>query len=141
MDYHALAEKLVDYHIFLRLAPLSRKLSVLDKGTFLALHYLEAHQRMAHPKELSGNMAVSSARVAALVNHMERDGLVVRRPDPHDNRQILVMLTNQGEQLIKNKRAEVVESMTEVLEELEPEEVETYLRIQEKILQKFMRRT
>ena len=141
MDYHALAETLIDYQILLRLAPVAQKLSNLDKGTFLALNFLMPKQNVTHPKELSQKMSVSSARIAALLNHMEQEGLILRVPDPDDNRQIIISLTNKGEELIKNKRAEVVDLMAETLEELGPDEAETYMRIQKKILQNFMRRT
>lgn len=141
MNYHALAEKLIDLHAFLRLVPVARKLSVIDKGTFFALNYLMSPQRAVHPKELSQKMAVSSARIAALLNHMEQEGLVVREPDPDDNRQINVSLTDQGKRLIKNIRAEVVDIMAEALEGLGPEDAETYHRIQMKMVQNLMRQT
>ena len=140
MDYRVFAEELVDLQTLQHLTPVTRKLSVLDNGTYLALHYLVSHQKVAHPKELSQNMSISTARVAALLKHMEQEGFIVRTPDPSDNRQIIVSLTGHGEQLIENKRAEAVDIMAEVLEELGPEETKTYLRIQRKLLEKFLHR-
>lgn len=140
MEYRALAEKLVDLQTILRLEPVNQQLSILERGTFLCLHYLLVNNAQAHPKELSRKMAVSTARIAALLKHMEQEGLIVRKADPADSRQIIVTLTCRGEQLIKAKRAEVVEIMADVLEELGPEEAETYLRIQKKLLQNFIRR-
>ena len=67
MDYHALAEQLMDLHVLLHQSPAGRQLEDLDRGTSLALGYLMAHHKMAHPKELGRGMAVSSARVAALL--------------------------------------------------------------------------
>lgn len=75
MDYHALAEKLVGLKTYTHLMPVARKLSALEGGTFLALNYLTMYPEAIHPKELSQKMAISSARVAALLNHMEREGL------------------------------------------------------------------
>lgn len=141
MNYHELAEKVIDMQELLHPAPVTRKLSVFDKGALFALNYLMMHKTAVHPKELSQKMAVSTARVAALLKHMEEEGLVVRNPDPNDNRKIIVSLTSQGEQLIKNKREEVVDIMAQTLEELGPEEAQTYLRIQMKIIQNFMHRT
>lgn len=141
MDYHMLAEKLLDLQTILRLEPASRQLSLIERGSFLALHYLMDSSRTLHPKELSQKMAVSSARVAALLKHLEHDGLITRSPDPGDNRQVVVSLTCRGAQLIKEKRAEVVNIIAEALEELGPEEAETYLRIEEKFRQNFIRRT
>ena len=86
-------------------------------------------------------MAISSARVAALLNHMEREGLVVRSADPDDGRKILVSLTDAGQQLIKDKTSEMVDMRAQTLEELGSEEAEAYYRIQLKLVQILMRRT
>ena len=141
MDYHALAEKLVGLKTYTHLLPVARKLSALEGGTFLALNYLTMYPEAIHPKELSQKMAISSARVAALLNHMEREGLVVRSADPDDGRKILVSLTDAGQQLIKDKTSEMVDMMAQTLEELGSEEAEAYYRIQLKLVQILMRRT
>ena len=140
-DYRALAEKLIELQRLLHLAPITRELSKLENGTFLALNCLANNQQEVHPKELSQKMAVSSARIAALLNHMEKEGLILRKADPKDNRQIVILLTDRGKQLIKQKREEVVNIMANRLEELGPEEAEAYLRIQMKIIRSFMHRT
>ena len=140
-DYRALAEKLIELQRLLHLAPITRELSKLENGTFLALNCLANNQQEVHPKELSQKMAVSSARIAALLNHMEKEGLILRKADPKDNRQIVILLTDRGKQLIKQKREEVVNIMADTLEELGPEEAEAYLRIQMKIIRSFMHRT
>lgn len=140
MDYRALAEQLVDLQTGLHQIPASRYLFALGQGTFFALNYLATHREVAYPKELSRNMAVSSARIAALLNHMEKQGLITRAADPEDNRQVVVSLTRQGEALIREKRAEAVEAIAETLEQLGPEDAEAYLRIQYKIIRNFMNR-
>lgn len=138
MDYYVLAEKMVDLQTSLRLWPVNQQLSILEKGTFLALHYLHIYKKAMHPKELSRKMAVSSARIAVLLHHLEQEGLIIRKADPNDNRQVNILLTSQGEQLINSKRAEAVDVMAKALEELGPEESEAYFRIQKKLLQNFM---
>ncbi len=140
-DYRALAEKLIELQMLFHLTPITRELSKLENGMFLALSCLANNQQEVHPKELSQKMAVSSARIAALLNHMEKEGLILRKADPKDNRQIVILLTDRGKQLIKQKREEVVNIMTDTLEELGPEEAEAYLRIQMKIIRSFMHRT
>ena len=106
MDYRALAEQLMDLHVLLHQSPAGRQLEDLDRGTSLALGYLMAHHKMAHPKELGRGMAVSSARVAALLNHLEEQGLIRRTADPDDNRQTIVSLTAAGEERIRQRRAQ-----------------------------------
>ena len=139
MDYHALAEKLIDLQYGLHQVPANRQLSILDKGIFFALNYLMAQHKAVNPKELSKEMAVSSARIAALLNHLEEEGLVRRTADPEDKRQIRISLTEEGAQLIHDKRAEVVDILAHTLSQLGPEDANTYIRIQTKIIENFLR--
>lgn len=132
MDYRAIAQSLVELHAALRLGPVARQLSELDCGTFLALQLLSSGD--AHPCELSRKMGVSTARVAALVNHLERDGLAVRRPDPDDSRAVTVSLTPAGKARICEKREAAVSALAGALQALGPREAQAYLRIQRKIL-------
>lgn len=140
MDYRAIAKQLLDIQPLLRMEPINRRLYLLENGTFLALHYLSEQDKGIHPKELSKKMSVSTARIAALLKHMEQEGMIVRKPDHEDNRQITVSLTAYGKQLIVSKKAEAVTLMAEALEELGWEEAQTYLRIQRKLLENFLRK-
>ena len=139
MDYRQLGERLVDLQTGLHQVPISQELSTLDRGMFFALNYLVQHENMAHPKDLSREMADSSARLAALLNHLEARGLIRRSPDPQDNRQVPISLTEEGIQVIRHKREEIVEVAARTLEELGPEDAEAFLRIREKIVQNFSR--
>ena len=135
MDYHALAEQLMDLHVLLHQSPAGRQLEDLDRGTSLALGYLMAHHKMAHPKELGRGMAVSSARVAALLNHLEGQGLIRRPADPDDNRQTIVSPTAAGEERIRQRRAQAVALLAQLLERLGPEDAAAYLRLRKKLIE------
>lgn len=93
MDYHLLAEELIELHRRLLSFPVNRMLADLAKGELFVLNYLMVHQDPVHPKELSQQMMVSTARVAALLNRMEEEGLIVRLPDSRDNRQTIITPT------------------------------------------------
>jgi DNA-binding MarR family transcriptional regulator len=54
---------------------------------------LEGEQTMG---QLAGALEVTPRRVTALVEALERDALVARRPNPRDRRSILVRLTQAG---------------------------------------------
>ncbi len=45
---------------------------------------------------LAGKLHVSPRNVTGLIDHLERDGLVDRVPDPADRRSVLARLTEQG---------------------------------------------
>jgi DNA-binding MarR family transcriptional regulator len=50
---------------------------------------------------LSRALLVTAGNVTGLVDRAERDGVVVRRPDPKDRRVVRVWLTDQGRSLIR----------------------------------------
>ena len=138
MDYKSLANEWIALQGQLLQVPACRELSSLSKGEWFVLNYLVGHAGLVHPKDLSKGLVVSTARIAALLNHMEEQGLVTRNADPEDNRKILVYLTDAGVQMIQKKRAEVVDSVAKTLELLGPEDAEAYLRIKTKILRNYM---
>ena len=104
MDYHLLAEELIELHRRLLSFPVNRMLADLAKGELFVLNYLMVHQDPVHPKELSQQMMVSTARVAALLNRMEEEGLIVRLPDSRDNRQTIITPTQFGIQFVQEHR-------------------------------------
>ena len=138
MDYRTLAEQLIELRTSLHLTPFSQELATLERGIFFALNFLMLHKNSAYPKDLSRGMGVSSARVAALLNHLEKEGLIRRSPDPKDSRQVIVSLTDSGVRAIRQKREEVLDIAAQTLEELGPEDAEALLRIQKKLAEKFL---
>ena len=113
--------------------PEERQLSRMVQGELFVLNYLATHEMITHPKELSENMAVSSARIASLLNHMEEKNLISRCPDKNDSRQIIVKLTETGRSEIKKIREEVISHISAMLEKLGPEDASAFIRIARKI--------
>ena len=138
VDYHILAERLVNLHTSLHPVPINQELTALNRGTFFALNYLMLHNHSAYPKDLSHSMGVSSARVAALLNHLEKEGFIQRRPDLKDNRQVIVLITDKGIQAICQKRERILDMIARALESLGPEDAQTLLRIQQKLAEKLL---
>lgn len=137
MDYNMLAIELLNAHANLLQVPASQQLSKMVKGEYFVLNYMSTHEKIIHPKELSQRMAVSTARIASLLNHMEQKKLILRYPDPDDSRQIVVVLTDEGRNAIQVVRAEAVSHVSSMLESLGPEDAQAYIRIQKKIWDNF----
>ena len=78
MDYKSLANEWIALQGQLLQVPACRELSSLSKGEWFVLNYLMGHAGLVHPKDLSKGLVVSTARIAALLNHMEEQGLVTR---------------------------------------------------------------
>ena len=131
--YEQLAEELIRTHMDLIRVPARRQMARLNRGEQSVLQYLLVHESPAHPGDLSRSLEVSTARVAALLGVMEGKGLIARSADPEDSRQVIVTLLPAGIQTIRAIRAQVRDTVVQLLEKLGPEDAEEYLRIQKKI--------
>ncbi len=138
MDYTALASELLRVQANLLQVPANRQMSKMVKGELFVLHYLTTHDNIIHPKELSEKMAVSTARIASLLNHMEEKKLIHRLADKEDSRQIVVVLTEYGRQEAYRVRAEVISYVGAMLESLGEEDAQAYIRIQKKIWNNYL---
>ena len=87
----------------------------IDSGVFSALAYIEraapAHrlpmgelQRLMHPR-------YSQPGFSRLVQRMEADGLVERRPDPDDRRATIVVTTSAGRKQFRDANTVYVEAL------------------------------
>lgn len=103
MDYSILAEKMLLLRAQLSHLPAGEAVSDACGGEFFALSLLLAGAPSC-PSALSRSMGVSSARIAALLKHLEQKGLVLRRTDEHDERRVNVSLTDAGRKLINERR-------------------------------------
>lgn len=133
MDYTAMASELLNLRAMMLKVPEERQLSHMVQGELFVLNYLATHEKITHPKELSESMAVSSARIASLLNHMEDKKLISRCIDKNDSRQIIVSLTDTGWSEIRRIRENVLSRIGAMLEQLGPEDAAEYIRIEKKI--------
>ena len=101
----------------------------------LILTYLCSHNYKAHPKELSEEFFLSSARVAVLLNHLEKDGLILRIPDSNDNRKTIIKISDKGRALIMQIREKYLAFFANALEQLGEEDAREYIRLNKKLLQ------
>ncbi len=136
MDSDALAAELLELNQRLFNLKPTRRLTQMARGELFVLWYLSEHSsEVVHPKAISDEMCVSTARVAALLKSMEEKKLIVREDDPEDNRQVIVHITPQGERSIREARRRLLEGTARMLEAIGVEDARNYLRIQCKIVQ------
>lgn len=136
MNYESMAEELISIRAGLLHVPANQMMNDFVRGELFVLNYLIVHSGFAFPKDLSRSMGVSSARIAALLNHMEKKGWVVRVADTEDCRQTIITLTETGRAEVETKKAEIVEAIVQMLKRIGPEDAEELLRIERKIMKK-----
>ena len=135
MYYESLAYQMLNVRAKMLQVPAHQEISKLMRGELFVLNYLKEQDIVVHPKELSENLAVSTARIARLLKHMEEQGLIVRFTDANDSRQVVVQITEQGVAEIDHVRKKVLEYTARMLENLGAGDAKEYIRIQEKICQ------
>lgn len=133
MDYLLLAEKMLSVRAQLSHLPAGEAVSDACGGEFFALSLLLAGAPSC-PSELSRSMGVSSARIAALLKHLEQKGFIQRRADEFDERRVNVSLTDTGRELINERRREAIERVAAALRSLGEEDAREYVRLQQKML-------
>ena len=134
MDYEKLADEIINMRGSRQHVSFDRKLSDVAKGEMFVLNYLKNHGNKAHPKELSDEMIVSTARTAVILNHLENDGLIERVHDDTDNRQIFVCLSLKGIEVIQEHYNNVIRYMVKIFEKIGEKDAREYVRIQKEIM-------
>lgn len=135
MNYTELAIQLIDMRASAPQIKMERAMSRIARGEILALNYLAANENRAYPKDISRALMLTTARVAAMLKSLERQDMITRTPDPSDNRQVIVCLTEKGIALVKARRAGMIHSVAKMLESLGEEDAKAYVRIQTRLIE------
>jgi len=131
-------------YVFLQLLRTGDELLALDEailaalgtrhGRFVLLMLLDKHAPgEITPADLAEKTGVTRATISGLLDGLEKDGLVERRPDPVDRRLTRLHLTKGGEQLLTRVRSPYCEWFTSIIEPLSNDERLQLVNILQKI--------
>lgn len=131
------AEELADILMVLQRCFLMNLCKELSRGNvsfaqFFLLGYLD-HKGKFSMSEIAETMGHTTAAATGLVDRLERLNYVKRFHDQHDRRKVLVGITPRGSALVERIRREMVGNLSEVMERLDADECEYWLRIYRKI--------
>lgn len=130
MDYTELAnEFLQKIQMFKKVGPPHKKIFESMRGELFALQSIARRGGEVLPGEICGDMEVSSARVAATLNSLENKGLITREIDKSDRRQILVRITQKGEELADEHMQDILQDATMILRLLGEHDAKEFIRI------------
>lgn len=133
MDYTALAREYMEVLFQMRNRKASKKISDSMHGEHMMLSYLSHHGGSGIPSEISSELGISTARIAATLNSLESKGLLTRRIDELDRRRILVELTAHGREKESNHTKRIMGVMVHMLEDLGEHDAVEFLRILKKL--------
>lgn len=108
----------------------NHRLSGYDLTVPKALLLLEiSPDKGENPTSLADKLDLESSSMTGLLDRLEKRGLIVRKPDPHDRRGILIFLTPEGQSARERIRTLVDELDRKLQEAIPAEDVKTFRRV------------
>jgi len=131
------ASKLADFIMFTQRSFLLNLSKELNEGNvsfaqFFLLGYL-AKEDYLTMTDISKKMGHSTAAATGLVDRLEKLGYVQRLHASDDRRKVMVQITRKGIDLVEKMREDIVDSLVDLMDDLDSEEkssvLDTYGRI------------
>jgi DNA-binding MarR family transcriptional regulator len=85
-------------------------------------------------QKLGDRLRVDRTTIVALVDELERRGLVARRRNPEDRRAYALEATREGQRWVKRSSAALARAESALLEGLEPAERDELVRLLQKLI-------
>ena len=101
-------------------------------GEIKILGYLSYVKDGITAGEIMDILHITSARVASLLNGLEKKKYIIREQDPNDKRKVIVKVTNLAKEMLAEKKEEFVNKISKVIEEVGVEDAKEYGRLMDK---------
>ena len=105
------------------------------QGELKMLHYVSLVGELS-PSDISERLCVTTARVAAALNSLEKKELVTRETSATDRRKIVVRLTKKGKKLLEEGRECMHKNISKMLDLIGEEDAEHVIKIFTKFAEK-----
>jgi DNA-binding MarR family transcriptional regulator len=105
----------------------------ITRPQYLLLHVLH-HGGPARVSELAGVLDVGMPATSGMIDRLQRSEFVTRDRDETDRRAILVAITDAGRERLGEMEARVRSEFTKVLSVLTDDELETLIRLYDKLI-------
>lgn len=129
MDYKELAKEFLHNSYRFRSQGHQKRIDENMQGETFAIAFILRQGGVVLPSDISNEMNISSARVAAILNSLENKKLITRKINKSDRRKILVELTEEGKLFAEDHSRKVVESTAKMLELLGEDDARDLVRI------------
>lgn len=131
MNYAALADELLR---LLDENPRNRheeQISATLRGEMAVMRLLvgQGDQARMAAGEISRQLGMSTSRIAAVLNSLEKKKMIARHEDPRDRRRVMVSLTREGWAFHEKKRGHIRAHMASFLEKMGREDAEVFVRL------------
>lgn len=126
--YEQLAEQLItamDEHRHMPPEPVSAAV----RGEMAVLRLLSREEEGQSAGAIAQTLRMTTSRIAAVLNALEKKGMIIRGEDPGDKRRVLVSLTDAGRSACAMRRSEAKVHLTKLLMRVSEEDAAAFVRI------------
>ena len=93
------------------------------------------HQKKISLKDLAQHLCISSSASTQMIDGLVKEGYVMRKENPEDRRSVVLSLSKKAQTKMTLLKKEAFGKMEELFEALTDKELETYLKLNQKIIQ------
>lgn len=136
MDYADLAKEFMEIMHHMHMRKTQKQFSESMHGEIFVLNYIHRNEGNVIPSEISNEIGISTARVAATLNSLENKGWITRKIDVNDRRRILVDITPEGKEQVEQHFQIIMNTTTKMLEYLGEDDAKEYIRIMRKLAER-----
>ena len=109
--------------------PPHEEVSAVMRGEMAVLRLLSKEARSVTAGEICRMLRMKTPRMAAVLNALEKKGMILRGTDEADKRRVIVTLTPQGEAFCRERRAQAIDDVSKLLLGLGQEDAAHFVRI------------
>ena len=131
-NYSALAQELLHALDATGPRPPHENISQTQRGEMAVLRLLATQRRQMLAGEISRSLSMTTSRIAAVLNSLEKKEMIARLPDPADRRRVAVALTARGEDFCLARRKEAERDFTHLLERLGEDDARQFVHLLER---------
>ena len=128
-NYSALAQELLHALDTAGPRPPHEDISQTQRGEMAVLRLLAEENRQLLAGEISRGLGMTTSRIAAVLNSLEKKDMITRCADPADRRRVVVALTARGEDFCRARRREAEWDFTHLLERLGEDDARQFVHL------------
>ncbi len=130
-------EDTADFHIRWSWYNISRmyNLKASEYGGTMAIGYalLNIDKEGTPSTKLGPKMGMEPRSMTRMIKSLEKNGLIIKKPDKKDKRMVKLFLTDSGNELRKKSRDVVIKFNEKIFETIDQKELETCFKVMKKI--------
>lgn len=136
MDYTQLAYEFMETMYQIKKLNIHKQFNESMHGEIFTLYYISQSEENVIPSDISNDIGISTARVAATLNSLEKKGMITRKIDPSDRRRVLVEITPLGKKEIDNHIKMIKDITINMLSYLGEDDAKEYVRIMRRLVER-----